>query len=546
MYIKELNLIINYLQSIFCYDDESNMKLQSKSKIINLIILGIIFTISPLISNNFNFQLDDSDLSTYNSDEMNSKNENLKISANSGIIEIIGNSEWVDFKNAGKCTGQGTYSDPYIIEDLEIDVEGSGDSIRIAASDVYFKIENCTVYDTLDRRYPSYSGIDLYNVVNANIINNTIFDNYQGISLYYSYNNTISGNTAHNNYFHGIKLENSYNNTVLGNIVNQNHQGIYLDNSANNTVLGNTVNQNYQGIYLDNSTNNAISGNSATKNRWGINLENSDFNVILGNTVNNNSESGIFLYSGGNNIISGNIMSECGIQVSSRLLGSPNLGDLTSNNVDSTNLVNGKPLYYYTNEINLGSSNFTNAGQVFLINCVDCLISNLNTSYCYSGIALYYCNNNILSGNTASNNEYGIYLSTSHGNDILGNNVYQNYGGIYLGGSDNNDITENSASYNEYGISLMYSDLNHVTTNTISNNTVGIHIMSLTERLSTHNEISNNIFSGNGEDIQESFMDIDTFLYINGFSILILGCAITLSIVLILWKMKYKRVLIPS
>jgi len=67
---------------------------------------------------------------------MNSKNENLKISATSGIIYINGNSEWVDFKNAGKCTGQGTYSDPYIIEDLEIDSEGSGRIITIIDSDV--------------------------------------------------------------------------------------------------------------------------------------------------------------------------------------------------------------------------------------------------------------------------------------------------------------------------------------------------------------------------------------------------------------------------
>jgi len=34
MYIKELNLIINYLQIILCYDGEKNMKSKAKSKII--------------------------------------------------------------------------------------------------------------------------------------------------------------------------------------------------------------------------------------------------------------------------------------------------------------------------------------------------------------------------------------------------------------------------------------------------------------------------------------------------------------------------------
>lgn len=518
MYIKELNLIINYLQIIFCYDGKNNMKSKVKSKII---ILGILFAISPLINNNFNFHWEDSNLSSHNRDKMNSKNENLKISATSGIIIIYGNSQWVDFKNAGKCTGQGTYSDPYIIEDLEIDAEGSGRSITIINSDVYFKIENCTVYDTLDRRWPEDSGIYLSNVANANLINNTVFDNFNGIFLQYNcYNNTISGNAVINNYFMGITLE----------------------NSDYNTVSENTINQNYGGIYVEDSDNNKISGNTANNNYWGINLPNSDYNTISGNIINNNNESGICLHSGNYNNISGNIMIECGLQVSSRFSNPPNLGDLTSNNIDSTNLVNGKPLYYYTNEINLGTNNFTNAGQVFLINCDDCLISNLNTSYCSSGIALYYCNNNNLSGNTASNNEYGIYLMNCDGNDVSGNTVNQNFGGIYLTGSDNNNITGNTASYNEYGISLMYSNLNHVTTNTISYNIVGILTMSLTKRLSTHNEISNNIFSNNGEDIKECFLDIDMYLFINGFSILILGCAITLSIVLILWKMIYKRV----
>ena len=513
-----------------------------KSKIIILFTLGILYAISPLISNNFYFCGGDNGFSPFERNEMNSKNGNLKNSAASEIIYIYGNSDWVAFKNAGKCTGQGTYSDPYIIKDLEIDAEGSGRCIRIIGSDVYFKIENCTVYDSLKRRWPTDSGISLVSVVNAKLINNTVFDNYHGISLHLSYNNTISGNSLPDNYFSAIELENCNNNTVLGNIINQTYQGIFLDNSTNNTVIGNVVNQNYRGLYLIRSSTNIISGNTANKNRWGIDLKYSDYNVISGNTANNNSESGIFLYSGANNIVSGNIMNECGLQLSSTSLNPPNFENLTSNYIDTTNLVNGKPIYFYTNEVNLGSNNFTNAGQVILIYCDDCLISNLNTSYCFSGITLYYCNNNILSGNTASNNEYGIYLRSSHGNDIMGNTVYQNFGGIFIEGSDNNNIKENSVSYNELGIFLGYSNLNHVTTNTISNNTVGIGILHFSKRLATHNEISNNTFSGNGEDIRETFLDIDIGIFINSFSTLILECAITFSIVLIIWKMKYKKV----
>ena len=39
-------------------------------------------------------------------------------SATDAPIHIDGNSGWSDFKDAGNCTGQGTYSDPYIMQNL--------------------------------------------------------------------------------------------------------------------------------------------------------------------------------------------------------------------------------------------------------------------------------------------------------------------------------------------------------------------------------------------------------------------------------------------
>jgi hypothetical protein len=68
----------------------------------------------PLISYNFNI---DGEIIN----KIRSTNEFLKTSEVSGKIFINGTSDWVDFKNAGKCSGEGTYSIPYVIEDLVID-----------------------------------------------------------------------------------------------------------------------------------------------------------------------------------------------------------------------------------------------------------------------------------------------------------------------------------------------------------------------------------------------------------------------------------------
>ena len=74
----------------------------------------------------------------------------------SGTIMINGNLGWIDFRNAGNCTGSGTDIDPYVIEDLIIDGQGSEPCILIGNSDVYFRIENCSLFNALN--ISEYSG----------------------------------------------------------------------------------------------------------------------------------------------------------------------------------------------------------------------------------------------------------------------------------------------------------------------------------------------------------------------------------------------------
>jgi len=147
-------------------------KSNAKSKIIILFTLGILFALVPMIAVNLSFITANSNKSSDYSDECNFDNENLKISAVSGKIHILNNSGWIDFKNDGNCTGNGTYSDPYLIEDLVIDGQGSGGCIQIANSDVYFKIENCTVYYSGGETYND--GIVLDRVSNGSLINNNV------------------------------------------------------------------------------------------------------------------------------------------------------------------------------------------------------------------------------------------------------------------------------------------------------------------------------------------------------------------------------------
>ena len=248
----------------------------------------------------------------------------------------------------------------------------------IEYSNVYFRIENCTLYNAGTGSSSAYAGIKLDHVNNGTLLNNNCSKNYYGIWLVHSDNNTLSGNTANNNFY-----------------------GIFLKYSDNNTLSGNTINNNIMGIILFHSDNSTLSGN---------------------------------------------LMSFCGISLSG------SLAELASHSIDDTNLVNNKPVYYYVNETGLGSNNFTDAGQIILINCNNSIISGLNLSNSRpTGIYLGYSNNNTLSGNIASNNfYYGIWLVHSDNNTLSGNTINNNMIGIILFHSDNSNIILNCFINNTY------------------------------------------------------------------------------------------------
>jgi len=429
----------------------------------SMVILGIIIVLSPIISYG---PIPNAE----NSGNVFFDKENLNFSKISGKIHINHNNpslNWSVAVDTGLCTGNGTYSEPYVIEDLVIDGGGSGNCIWIENSDVYFKIENCTLYNA----GTSYTGIWLYNVDNSQLIDNNCSSNRRGIYLQYSQNNTISGNTLNNN----------------------NLDGIYLYSSNNNTIWRNTASNNDRyGIYTDLSDYNDVSGNVANNSIIGINVEDS-YNInVLGNNMIDNVL-GILL-SDANHSISGNNMNGCGLGVS----GSSSIEELCSYDIDTTNLVNGKPLYYYTNEENLGSYNFANAGQVILVNCTDSIISNLDFSYCSNGIALYYCSANTILGNTGNNQRNGIMLFYSYKNTVTGNIENSNdFYGINIVGSHNNTISGNTANNNNRdGIYLSTSNNNTLSGNTANNNTRhGMYLFS-----SDYNNLSGNSLSYNNDN----------------------------------------------
>jgi parallel beta-helix repeat protein len=315
-----------------------------------------------------------------------------------------------------------------------------------------------------------------------------------------------------------IRSENGSTSTIVRASDSDNHvfevTADYV-NLSGFTMTGATQGWSAAGIYLY-ADYCDISDNTASNNFYGIRLSSSSNNTLTNNTASSNTRKGIYLSYSSNNTLTGNIMSN-----SYNLdVGGTRPSDYV-NNIDTTNKVDGKPVYYWVNQQDrqipgdagyvgvINSSNITvkdltltnNAIGIIFVYTNNSRIKNISTTNSIFGIKLYYSSNNELIDNIASNNGNGIQLYSSSDNKLMDNTVNSNNGyGIYSWG-DNNTITNNIANSNSNnGIELDYL-YSSGSNNTITNNTVNSNDRYGILCRSRDNVLADNIASFNGVGI---------------------------------------------
>jgi len=428
------------------------MKSKGKSVIIVLITLGIVFALLPTINIYYNFGAVNSD---EGDDVINIDYTNLKSSKISGKIFIIGNIGWANAKIAGICTGNGTYSEPYVIEDLEINGTGSGSCILIQNSDVYFRIENCTLYNSGVNW--GDAGIRLNNVKNGNLNDNNCSSNFMGMEIENSSSYNISGNSANDNANSGIHIKNCSSMTLLENAANNNVEiGLYIEICRDINITDNDINSNdWVGMFLDNLNSSIIVKNTVNINgHVGIILGNSRNNIVKENTANNNVDTGITL---------------------------PNCS--YSEVVDNTVKFNGwAGIFLYSDSTH------------------NLLLSN-NVSDNLDGIFIRTPNNTISDNNIHSNAGAGIALDTDQAvsNNITRNFIKYNHNGITLDDRSSLNIIEGNHIIDNAGTGLKI--LIHLSThNLIFNNTFINNLLTNAEDNGNYNNWSNGTLGNYWDD----------------------------------------------
>jgi len=311
-------------------------------------------------------------------------------------------------------------------------------------------ISNCTISNN------SYSSLYLYGSSYNNIRYCHILDNSMGIILVISSDNTITNCRIHSNNDYGIAIYGASRNTVSNTNISSSYYGIEIwgwsGNVTNNSILSCNISNNEYGISIYSSSNNTFRNNTLWNNSWNFNL--CEYYNLEG----------------------------------------------YYQDIDTTNTVNGAPVYYL-----VGKSNelfdFSNAtvGYFGLVNCDNITAKNLTTANNKEGLLLVYTTNSAVENSSFLNNYvYGIYIKDSTNNTILNCNVSSSYYGIYMAGySKDNHIINCTISNIKYNGVYFYEVSNNTISgcNVYSNGGPGIYLYSSSSNLFIGCNIFNNSYA---------------------------------------------------
>lgn len=375
-----------------------------------------------------------------------------------------------------------------INQTIQIDNNGvtlDGNNYKIAStaasgSGIYVSGKNSVTLKnlTIDNFYYSVSLYSVYNSTIQNISAVKTIKWGEGLSMWYSDNNTITDSTFSSNNNYGMTLSYSDYNQITGNTASNNDSGIYLgDQSSYNTVTNNTFGPgNSNGIYLAIVNNNTVSSNNSFSNDWGIYIYNSSNNTLSGNTLSNNTY---------NFFLSGTVPSTYNQDLA---------GPYFNNNIDTSNLLDGKHLYYVKDVSNQVFDSSLNIGTLYCVRCSGVTVRGLSLKNSGAGIYFWNTQNSVVENVNISDSSTGIYYNYSRNNTITNNVISRSQSSdILLLYSDNNILSDNVTSGASYGVALSFANGNTVTRNSVSSNRYGVYLYNT----SSNNQIYQNDFIDN-------------------------------------------------
>jgi len=262
-----------------------------------------------------------------------------------------------------------------------------------------------------------------------------------------------------------------------------------------------------------------VSGFTIRRCKYGISLEKVSNCIIKENLV-IECEWGILLFNSGGNTLRSNNMTSNGYNFG--VGGSPPV--LTSemiNDIDTSNIVDSKAIYYLVNQhhITINGSTSPPAGYVAVINSTNIVVKDLNLTHNRHSVLFFKVSNSTIKNIRACDNNRGITVSnclncTISRNTVIvttsaytsgleifysdnvsafENTIVNTTEGFMLYSSQNVALDRNTVNFTTYGVNLLYSNSSIIQNNTVTKNVYGMSLgYSINNTLVENNVIQNN------------------------------------------------------
>ena len=194
------------------------------------------------------------------------------------------------------------------------------------------------------------------------------------------------------------------------------------------------------GLLADDFSDLVIRSSNATYNEYGVSINNA---VLPGNVS-----------------LTGNNLANNTYNI--RINGSVPLA-FNSIDIDPSNTINGKPIYYMKNQRDLiiDSSTHPDVGYLGLVSSTNITVRDLTVTENYEGILLAYTNDSTIQNVTSSNNMLGIAVYGSDNNTVYHNAFINNTNQVYLFNSFNNTWDNGYPSGGNYWSNHNGTDADH-------------------------------------------------------------------------------------
>ncbi len=259
-------------------------------------------------------------------------------------------------------------------------------------------------------RYGVYSiYCDMLSIKTNEINEGREYDIYQLYSTNLTVSNneftTSSGSTAFIGMYSGGKFA---NNTVYGS-----YMGADISYCNGFLVSNNSFSSTTYGIYMYFSADVAVANNTVCVSTYGVDIYYSPRVTLSDNIISNSTDYGIYVVSSPFGTFDNTTMLGCGMHFSLS-----NLLTWTTQDIDTTNTVNGKPVIYIRNQTATLVPH--NAGEVILGNCTSMVIDGQAISGGTAGIELGYSRNILVSNCVISDQKaFGIYATQSSSVSVM-------------------------------------------------------------------------------------------------------------------------------